>query len=51
MSNLTKIVITGAKGRMGQALVACAARLPELQVVGQVDQGDDLRAVITLRRA
>jgi len=47
MSNLTKIVITGAKGRMGQALVACAARLPELQVVGQVDQGDDLRAVIT----
>src|SRR6266699_2576717 len=47
MSNLTKIVITGAKGRMGQALVACAARLPDLQVVGQVDQGDDLRAVIT----
>src|SRR6266705_1250365 len=47
MSNLTKIVITGAKGRMGQALVACAARLPELQVIGQVDQGDDLRAVIT----
>jgi 4-hydroxy-tetrahydrodipicolinate reductase len=31
---------------MGQALLACAARLPELQVVGQIDLGDDLRAVI-----
>jgi 4-hydroxy-tetrahydrodipicolinate reductase len=44
--NMTKIIITGSKGRMGQALIACAARNPELQVVGQVDQGDDLRAVI-----
>jgi 4-hydroxy-tetrahydrodipicolinate reductase len=32
---------------MGQALVACAARQPQaLQIVGQVDQGDDLSAVI-----
>jgi 4-hydroxy-tetrahydrodipicolinate reductase len=43
---MTKIIITGSKGRMGQALLACAARLPELQVVGQIDQGDDLRSVI-----
>ena len=43
---MTKIIITGSKGRMGQALVRCAAAIPELQVVGQIDQGDDLGAVI-----
>jgi len=31
---------------MGQALLACAARNPDLQVAGQVDLGDDLGAVI-----
>ena len=31
---------------MGQTLVACAASSPELQVTGQVDQGDDLEAVL-----
>lgn len=43
---MTKIIITGSKGRMGKALVACAASIPELQVVGQVDQGDDLNAIL-----
>ena len=43
---MTKLVIVGSKGRMGQALFACASRNPELQVVGQVDLGDDLRSVI-----
>jgi 4-hydroxy-tetrahydrodipicolinate reductase len=43
---MTKIIINGSKGRMGQALVACAAQRPELQIVGQVDQGDDLRPLI-----
>jgi 4-hydroxy-tetrahydrodipicolinate reductase len=43
---MTKIIITGGKGRMGQALLSCAARIPELAVVGTVDQGDDLAAVI-----
>ena len=31
---------------MGQALISCAARFPELQVTGQVDVGDDIKAVI-----
>ncbi len=31
---------------MGQMLISCAARNPELRVVGQVDVGDDLGAVI-----
>jgi 4-hydroxy-tetrahydrodipicolinate reductase len=43
---MTRIIITGSKGRMGQALVGCAAKIPDLQIVGQIDQGDDLSAVI-----
>ena len=43
---MTKIIITGSKGRMGQMLVACAAHIPGIQVVGQVDQGDDLGAIV-----
>jgi 4-hydroxy-tetrahydrodipicolinate reductase len=42
----TKVIITGSKGRMGQMLIACAARIPGMEVVGQIDQGDDLRLVI-----
>jgi len=44
--NPTKIIITGAKGRMGQTLVACAENHPELRVVGQIDLGDDLLPLI-----
>jgi len=43
---MTKIIITGSKGRMGRTLLACAPQHRELEVVGQVDEGDDLRAVI-----
>ena len=43
---MTKIIINGHKGRMGQALASCAAHLPDLQIAGRVDQGDDLGAVI-----
>jgi 4-hydroxy-tetrahydrodipicolinate reductase len=44
--NTARIVITGAKGRMGQMLIACAARHPELKVAAAIDMGEDLRAVI-----
>jgi 4-hydroxy-tetrahydrodipicolinate reductase len=43
---MTRAIITGSKGRMGQALLACAARIPEIEVVGQIDAGDDLGKVI-----
>ena len=43
---MVRIIITGSKGRMGQALVSCAARNPELKITGQIDAGDDLRTVI-----
>jgi 4-hydroxy-tetrahydrodipicolinate reductase len=31
---------------MGQALISCAARMPELEIVGQIDAGDNLADVI-----
>ncbi len=43
---MTRVIITGSKGRMGLALINCAAKSPELQVVGKIDQGDDLSTVI-----
>ena len=44
--NMTRIVINGSKGRMGQALLSCAARMPDVEIVGAIDQGDDLASVI-----
>jgi len=43
---VTRVIVTGSKGRMGRALVACAPQHRELEVVGQIDQGDDLSAII-----
>jgi 4-hydroxy-tetrahydrodipicolinate reductase len=43
---MTKIIITGSKGRMGKALLACAPNYRDLEVVGQIDKGDDLATVI-----
>jgi 4-hydroxy-tetrahydrodipicolinate reductase len=43
---MTRIVITGAKGRMGKALIACAARIPNLQITGQIDLGDDIESLL-----
>ncbi|HOX59344.1 MAG TPA: 4-hydroxy-tetrahydrodipicolinate reductase [Candidatus Paceibacterota bacterium] len=43
---MTKIVVTGSKGRMGRAIIACAARYHDLRIVGQIDKGDDLQSVI-----
>src|SRR5690348_2005700 len=43
---MVKIIITGAKGRMGQALITGASRNPELKIAGTIDVGDDLKTVI-----
>ena len=43
---MTRIIITGAKGRMGQALLGCVKNFRDLQVVGQIDQGEDLGAIV-----
>ena len=44
---MTKVIITGSQGRMGQALISCAKNFPALSVVATVDRGDDLAAVIS----
>src|SRR5471030_2160287 len=43
---MTKVIITGAKGRMGQALVSCAKNFRELEIIAAINRGDDLAAVI-----
>jgi len=43
---MIRVILTGAKGRMGQALIACAPQHRELELAGQIDQGDDLAAII-----
>jgi 4-hydroxy-tetrahydrodipicolinate reductase len=43
---MTRIIITGSKGRMGRMLATCAPQHTGLEVVGQIDQGDDLESVI-----
>ncbi|HSY74232.1 MAG TPA: 4-hydroxy-tetrahydrodipicolinate reductase, partial [Dongiaceae bacterium] len=44
---MTRVIITGAKGRMGQALVSCAKNFRDLEIVAVIDRGDDLKAVIS----
>ncbi|MGD0538571.1 MAG: 4-hydroxy-tetrahydrodipicolinate reductase [Verrucomicrobiota bacterium] len=44
---MTRVLIIGAKGRMGQALLACAAHQPAtFHITGQVDEGDDPRPFV-----
>jgi 4-hydroxy-tetrahydrodipicolinate reductase len=43
---MTKIIIAGAKGRMGAALLRCAESMPAITVSGRIDVGDDLGAVL-----
>lgn len=44
---MTKIIINGCKGRMGQTLLACTTTIRDVEVVGQVDLGDDLGGIIS----
>ncbi len=43
---MTKVIINGSKGRMGQALATCAARMPGIKIVAQVDQDQDIRPLL-----
>lgn len=43
---MTRVIINGSKGRMGQALLAGAKRVPDLEIVGAIDEGDDLEALL-----
>jgi len=43
---MTRLLINGAKGRMGQALILCAKDDTELEVAAQVDVGDDFAGAV-----
>jgi 4-hydroxy-tetrahydrodipicolinate reductase len=43
---MTRIIIAGAKGRMGQALSWAAENLPGLSVTSRIDLGEELAGVI-----
>lgn len=43
---MTKIVLTGAKGRMGATVRACVKSYSDIELVGEVDLGDELSAHI-----
>ena len=43
---MTKVIITGCKGRMGQMLLECAAAMDGVEAVAGIDQGDNLADVI-----
>src|SRR5271170_5464257 len=43
---MTRTIIVGSKGRMGQTLVSCAKSFRDIEIVAQVDKGDDLPAAI-----
>jgi 4-hydroxy-tetrahydrodipicolinate reductase len=41
-----RILVNGAHGRMGQAIIACATGEPALEVTAKIDSGDDLAAAL-----
>jgi 4-hydroxy-tetrahydrodipicolinate reductase len=43
---MTRAIITGARGRMGQALTRCAANFRDLTITARIDSGDDLASVL-----
>jgi len=43
---MARVIIIGAKGRMGKALVEHLPQIPQLEIVGQINRGDSLNAVI-----
>lgn len=44
---MIKIVLTGAKGRMGKTVRSCVQSYSDIALVGEVDLGDELAAHIT----
>ncbi len=47
MSTL-RLLVNGAKGRMGQMIIACAKDDPAVTIAAAVDQGDDFAAALKL---
>ena len=43
---MTRVIIVGSQGRMGQALVRCAPQHVGLELADQIDRGDDLAVAL-----
>ena len=43
---VTQLLMFGAKGRMGQAILALARKDKGFHIVGEVDKGDDLGGLV-----
>lgn len=48
---MIKVIVNGAKGRMGQESVKAISNDPALELVGQADRGDDLSSMISSLKA
>ena len=48
---MIRVVVNGAKGRMGQEVVKAVSAESDLALVGETDLGDDLRATIIAEKA
>lgn len=48
---MIKVIVNGAKGKMGQETVKAVKNEPELELVGETDLGDDLSAMIKKNKA
>ena len=46
MSDNLKLLVTGCHGKMGQAVIHCAADFPDIEVTATVDVGDDLKSAL-----
>ncbi len=44
---MVKVAIIGSKGRMGQMLLSCAAKISDIEAVAAADIGDDLNSAIS----
>jgi 4-hydroxy-tetrahydrodipicolinate reductase len=48
---MIRVLVNGAKGRMGREVVAAVRKEADLELVGEIDLGDDLRQSIASGRA
>ena len=46
MANIIKVIVNGAKGKMGQETIKAVQKETDMMLVGQTDAGDDLAQVI-----
>ncbi len=44
----TRLLINGAKGRMGKALIECSSGDPDLEIAAAIDAGDDFASALPL---